>query len=205
MSHRNPVENREPSPATNRQAPDNFEGHTPMVDSVKQLRTYFVVADDEYTYRRQQPRFSHPRRILLAEPAPTDRAAYEAREEWITEGVDESQSPLHFLVIEATSTNHAVRLARRQYEADEAERDAEMRRTAVTRAPDNSVHKVFGSCDATWRRVPISYHGRNQPTEPGFTSQFGHPPCGAPGTVRFVKAAQADYYRAIYGCPEHTR
>ncbi|MCY0924216.1 MULTISPECIES: hypothetical protein [unclassified Streptomyces] len=178
-----------------------------MLDLTKPVRTYFVIADDECigVPGCHEPGFERFRNILLVEAAPIDKAEYEAREEWHREGVEENQSPLSFLIYQAVSSKDAVRQARRAYEADRAEEDAEMRRIAVSRAPDNSVHKTYGSCDATWRRVRVIYHGRNQPTEPGFTSQFGHPPCGAPGTVRFVKVAQAEYYRAVYGCPEHTR
>lgn len=75
--------------------------------------------------------------------------------------------------------------------------------TSQTTTDPNGVHHHTNSpCAATFRRVPIS---RSRP-DLGDTTEFGHPACGEPGTVdRFVKAAHATYYIAVYACPAHAR
>ncbi|MEV6576370.1 hypothetical protein [Streptomyces sp. NPDC051577] len=106
-----------------------------MVNLIKQMRTYFVIADDECigVSGCHRPGFERFRNILLVEAAPIDPDEYEARHDWHDEGVRDSQSPLSFLIYEAVSSKHAVRQARRQYEADRAEEVAMMRHNARSR------------------------------------------------------------------------
>lgn len=72
----------------------------------------------------------------------------------------------------------------------------------TTADPNGVHHHTARPCAATFRRVPVN---RNRP-ELGTTTEFGHPACEEPGTVdRFVKAAHATYYIAVYACPAHAR
>ncbi|MFF1561811.1 hypothetical protein [Streptomyces sp. NPDC058279] len=175
------------------------------INLTKTLRTYFVVADDECTNvpGAHHPDFRRFRNILLVEPAPTDPEEYAAREDWMHEGVWESQSPILFLTYHAVSAKHAVRLARRAYEADRAREDDETGPAEETTLDARGVpHLLHGPCGATFRRVPVI----KQPTgeHMGYTQQFGHPACGRPGiVVRFVKAAHSNYYIPVRHCPEH--
>ncbi|MFF4323729.1 hypothetical protein [Streptomyces sp. NPDC001568] len=166
----------------------------------KTFHTYFLVADDECT--TVPGALGRYRSILLAEAAPTDPEAYAAREDWIHEGVEESQSPLRFLTYRAHSVEHAIRLARRAYEAERAAEDGEETPTTTTLDPQGIPHRLFGPCGATFRRVPVIKQRTGE--RMGLTSQFGHRACGLPARVaRFVKVAQSDRYAPVYHCPEH--
>ncbi|MFD7560121.1 hypothetical protein ACFV9E_37180 [Streptomyces sp. NPDC059835] len=177
------------------------------VNLTKTIRAYFLVADDECANvpGAHRPDFRRFRNILLAEAAPTDAEAYAAREDWIHEGLRESQSPLLFLTYQAVSTKHAIRLARRDYEADRAREAGETEPAETTTLDARGVlHLMYGPCGATFRRVPVIH----QPTGEriGYTTEFGHPACGLPGiVVRFVEAAHSDRYVPIRHCPEHQR
>ncbi|MFE2170289.1 hypothetical protein ACFXB3_35295 [Streptomyces sp. NPDC059447] len=148
----------------------------------KTSRTYFLVADDECANvpGAHRPDFRRFRHILLAEAAPTDAEEYSAREDWIHEGLRESQSPLQFLTYQAVSIKHAIRLARLDYEADRAREDSETEPAETTTLDARGVpHLMYGPCGATFRRVPVINQrtGRNRPGRPSPTSLCrGAPP-----------------------------